>query len=196
LSDCSGADKLKPLPHRIAGNLALDLANTFSFRGSAREVDHLAAIDDLRRWAAAAGLVEDGWSPPAKEARSCLSAVHRLRIAVDAGGAAIAHDAEPPADALDTIREMAAECLARAKLAGAPAHLSFTGTDRIIGPIVWAALDLLRGQELDRLKQCPPNDCRWLFIDRTKNGSRRWCDMATCGDRAKRRARKSATSRP
>lgn len=195
LSDCSRVNEPKPLLHRIAGNLALDLANTFSFRGTAREVDHLATIDDLRRWAAAAGLVDDGWSLPPKEARSFLATVHRLRIAVDAAGASIAHDAEPSADALATIRDMAAESLARATLAGAPAHLTFTGTDRIIGPIAWAAMDLLRGPELDRLKQCPPNDCHWLFVDRTKNGSRRWCEMATCGDKAKRRARKSATSR-
>ncbi|WP_244543970.1 CGNR zinc finger domain-containing protein [Bosea lupini] len=188
-------DEPKLLPHRIAGNLALDLANTFSFRGTACEVDHLAGIDDVQGWAAAAGLVDDGWSVPPTESRSFLATVHRLRIAVDVAGAAIADHAEPPADALATIRDIAAGSLARATLVGAPAHLSFTGTDRIIGPIAWAALDLLRGPELDRLKQCPSNDCQWLFIDRTKNGSRRWCEMATCGDKAKRRTRKAATSR-
>lgn len=70
-------------------------------------------------------------------------------------------------------------------------RLSFTGGDRIIGPVAWAALDLLRGSELDRLKQCPPHDCHWLFVDRTKNGSRRWCEMATFGERAKRGERKT-----
>lgn len=43
-------DDPKPFPHRIAGNPALDLANTLSFRGTAREVGHLATINDLRRW--------------------------------------------------------------------------------------------------------------------------------------------------
>lgn len=185
-------DEPAPLPHRIGGNLALDLANTFSFRGTAREVDHLATIDGLRRWAVAAGLIDDGWSLSAKKASPFLTTVHQLRGAIDAAGAAIANGAEPPADALTTIRDMAAVTLARATLAGAPTHLAFAGIDRILGPIAWAALDLLRGSELDRLKQCPPNDCHWLFVDRTKNGSRRWCEMATCGDRAKRRTRTSS----
>jgi len=76
--------------------------------------------------------------------------------------------------------------LAAASLVGTPVRLDFVRDDRIVGPIAWAALDLLRGDELGRLKQCPPEDCRWLFIDRTKNGSRRWCEMATCGNRAKK----------
>lgn len=179
----------KRVPHRIAGNLALDLANTVSFCGTAREVDHLATTEDLRRWAVAVGLVDKGWSTQAIKAGYLLAIVHRLRSAVDAAGAAIAHAADPPADALASIRDMAAESLARATLDGAPVRLSFTGGDRIIGPVAWAALDLLRGSELDRLKQCPSDDCRWLFVDRTKNRSRRWCEMTTCGDRAKRRAR-------
>lgn len=184
-------DEPKYFPPRIAGNLALDFANTFSFRGTAREVDHLATFDDLRRWATAIGLVVEGWSLPADKGAALLAIVHRLRNAVDAAGAAIAHGAEPPADALASIRDIVAESLARATLHDAPVHLSFTGGDRITGPIAWAALDLLRGSELDRLKLCPPDDCRWLFVDRTKNRSRRWCEMATCGDRAKRRARKT-----
>ena len=184
-------DQSVPLPHRIAGSLALDLANTFSFRGTAHEVDHLGTIKGLTRWAAAAGLIDDGWSLAPKEARPLLATVHHLRSAIAAAGAAIANGAEPPADALATIRDMAAESLARAILAGAPARLAFAGTDRILGPIAWAAFDLFRGSELDRLKQCPSDDCHWLFVDRTKNGSRRWCEMATCGDRAKRRTRTS-----
>ncbi|MBZ9813232.1 CGNR zinc finger domain-containing protein [Mesorhizobium sp. CA7] len=66
--------------------------------------------------------------------------------------------------------------------------LHFLGANRITGAIAWSALDLLRGDELSRLKQCPPHDCRWLFIDRTKNGSRRWCEMNSCGNRAKKQS--------
>lgn len=178
------------LPHRVAVNLALDLANTFSFRGTAREVDHLASVDGLLTWVRAAGLAH-GDVLPGEDANALLAAVHRLRAAVDVAGAAIAHLQPPPADALSTIRDMAADSLSRATLAGAPAVLSFGGADAVLGPLAWSALDLLRGDELGRLKQCPPEDCRWLFVDRTKNGSRRWCEMATCGDRAKRQGRAS-----
>ena len=67
----------------------------------------------------------------------------------------------------------------------------FLADGKIVGTVAWAALDLFRGDELSRLKQCPPDDCQWLFIDRTKNASRRWCDMGTCGNRAKKQAHRS-----
>jgi predicted RNA-binding Zn ribbon-like protein len=89
---------------------------------------------------------------------------------------------------LQVIRDFAASALRSAAISGAPAIFDFEGIDQIVGAIAWAALDLFRGDELSRLKQCPPDDCQWLFIDRTKNLSRRWCDMATCGNRAKKHA--------
>jgi predicted RNA-binding Zn ribbon-like protein len=104
-------------------------------------------------------------------------------------GAAIAGGAEPPAQGLAVIHDLAARTFAAASLTGAPAIIEFAHGDRIIGPLAWAAVDLLRSDELGRLKRCPPQDCRWLFIDRTKNRSRRWCEMATCGNRAKTRSR-------
>jgi predicted RNA-binding Zn ribbon-like protein len=178
-----------PLPDRIAGNLALDLANTISWRGTAREVDHLADADGILAWARAAGLIA-GFPLPASQREKLVGDVHRLRGAIDAAGAAIARGGAPPKRALVSIRDFAARSLADATLTGSPAALDFAGTERIIGPLAWAALDLLRGDELARLKQCPPDDCRWLFIDRTKNNSRRWCSMAACGDRAKKSAQR------
>ena len=54
-----------------------------------------------------------------------------------------------------------------------------------------SAAALLRDGPLDRLRQCPGPDgwCGWLFLDRSRNGSRRWCSMALCGNPAKMRAR-------
>ncbi len=42
--------------------------------------------------------------------------------------------------------------------------------------------------EWPRIKVCGSPDCRWAFVDGTRNRSRRWCDMAGCGNRAKNRA--------
>jgi predicted RNA-binding Zn ribbon-like protein len=47
----------------------------------------------------------------------------------------------------------------------------------------WSALSLLAGGELRRLRIC--GNCGWLFVDRSRNGSRLWCDMAVCGNRQK-----------
>jgi predicted RNA-binding Zn ribbon-like protein len=49
------------------------------------------------------------------------------------------------------------------------------------------ALDLLIADELPRLHACASGTCRWLFLDTSKNRTRRWCDMKTCGNRAKAR---------
>jgi predicted RNA-binding Zn ribbon-like protein len=180
----------RPLPHRIAGDLALDLANTVSWRGTEREVDHLADVDAILAWAQAAGLIDASFRVSRQRREGLIDDVHRLRAAINAAGAAVAHGRSPPDAALACIRDLAARSLAGASLTGAPAKFSFAPADRIVGPVAWAALDLFLNGELDRLKQCPPAECRWLFIDETKNRSRRWCDMGTCGNRAKvRRSR-------
>jgi predicted RNA-binding Zn ribbon-like protein len=174
------------LLNHVAGNLALDFANTFSWRGTARQIDHLGDVEAVLAWGSETGLIDRNFSVPKRMHASLMKEVHHLRHAIDEAGSTIAQGRSPGRAALGTIRDLAARSLARAKLTGAPARIVFSDDDRIIGPISWAALDLLRGNELSRLKQCPPHDCRWLFIDRTRNGSRRWCEMATCGDRAKK----------
>jgi predicted RNA-binding Zn ribbon-like protein len=174
----------------VGGNLALDLANTISWCGTAREYDHLANCDSILAWAQEVGLVPMDFSLPDDKVDGLAHEVRALRDAVTQAGAAVAQGRPPPTKALATIRDLAARSLAAASPSGAPIELGFADEDRITGPIAWAALDLFRSGELPRLKQCPAEACRWLFIDRTKNGSRRWCDMATCGNQAKaRRAR-------
>jgi len=76
--------------------------------------------------------------------------------------------------------------LGSAEMVGSPAQFRFRDPcDLIVGPVVLAAVDLLRDERLSRLKMCPRDECHWLFLDLTKNRSRRWCDMAACGNRAK-----------
>ncbi|MFC2077808.1 CGNR zinc finger domain-containing protein [Candidatus Bipolaricaulota bacterium] len=50
-----------------------------------------------------------------------------------------------------------------------------------------SAADLLVSDRRDHVRECASNDCNWLFIDTSRNHSRRWCDMANCGNRAKAR---------
>lgn len=174
------------LPHRVSGNLALDLANTISWRNTSREIDHLATFGDVLAWSTEVGLIGDDFVLAPSEQKMLYEQVLVLRRAIRTVGSAIAHDLNPSRTDLDVIRDGAALALRHASLSGTPCTLHFEGIYRVTGAIAWSALDLLRGNELSRLKQCPPDDCHWLFIDRTKNGSRRWCDMGTCGNRAKK----------
>ncbi len=57
---------------------------------------------------------------------------------------------------------------------------------RLLGPIAWSAAELLDSEDQRRLvRRCANATCGWLFLDLTKNHSRRWCDMGDCGSRAK-----------
>ena len=181
----------RPPLDRIGGNLALDLANTISWRGTARETDHLADAAAILAWVKSVGLMPRNFALSAVRRRAFEADVRGLRHAVMQAGEAIAGSKPPPKDGLAKIRDLAARSLASASLRGAPIEISFAHEDRIIGPLAWAALDLLRSDELDRLKRCPAENCRWLFLDRTKNRSRRWCDMATCGNQAKARTHRA-----
>jgi predicted RNA-binding Zn ribbon-like protein len=54
-------------------------------------------------------------------------------------------------------------------------------------PVALAAAELLASADLALVRECRSATCRWLFLDGSKNHSRRWCDMKTCGNRVKAR---------
>jgi len=67
--------------------------------------------------------------------------------------------------------------------------------DRLTDEAAISAVELFTSARLDRVRECQAPDCAWLFIDASRNGSRRWCDMSVCGNRAKvRRFRGRARS--
>lgn len=55
----------------------------------------------------------------------------------------------------------------------------------VLGPVVWRAVELLESGPIERVKECASEDCRWLFLDTSKNRSRQWCSMQSCGNVAK-----------
>jgi predicted RNA-binding Zn ribbon-like protein len=59
--------------------------------------------------------------------------------------------------------------------------------EEVMGAVARLAI---RG-ELERVKICPADDCLWAFYDESRNGSRQWCSMAVCGNRAKARAHRA-----
>ena len=63
-----------------------------------------------------------------------------------------------------------------------------TGVDAALGRVLAVVAAAMADGSWGRVKACRADDCRWAFIDRTRNGSRHWCDMRVCGNRAKARA--------
>jgi predicted RNA-binding Zn ribbon-like protein len=61
--------------------------------------------------------------------------------------------------------------------------------DSVLWPVIRSAAELLVSDEADRIRECGGSDCGWLYVDRSRNGFRRWCQMETCGTREKSRQR-------
>jgi predicted RNA-binding Zn ribbon-like protein len=191
------------------GDVALDLANTKSRRPTPEPREDLRAYEDLVEWGLQAGTIapSDAQALRAqaarrpRAARGALAGARDLREAIFEVFSAVAGDREIPQAALDRVNGALPAALARLRLerTGAGAAWSWTGgtdLDRVTWPVLRAAALLLTGPDLAHVRECAAPDCAWLFVDSSRNGTRRWCDMAVCGNREKarrfqRRARRS-----
>ena len=151
-----------------------------------------------------------------EEAERVISHARARRALIDAAFRPLSEGRQPPGEVLGELRDFAAEAIAQAELVpagGASARersalaaggfaWSWEHRDELespLWPIAHAALELLTEGPLDRIKTC--GRCRWLFLDTTKNHSRRWCSTEGCGTDekkeryvARRRARRAGSS--
>lgn len=122
-----------------------------------------------------------------KRAVSQRERIYRIFSTVAAGS--------DPAEAdLDSLKEAFGSSLRHASLRRTAAGFTWAwledgdGLSQLLQPIVHSAVALLLSPELDRVQRCGNHEqCGWLFVDRSKNRSRRWCSMQICGSRAKSR---------
>ncbi|PTM98825.1 CGNR zinc finger domain-containing protein [Mycoplana dimorpha] len=178
-------------PHRFAGGaLALDVANSVVLRcDPTRRIDRYGDVAAMDAFAAAANThcaERERTGPLIPVAADRRDAFIDLREAIDGHFRAEATNAGTPAG-LAVLLEAIADTLRHS--GGRPGALD-AETAR-------SALRLAVEAEPERLKICP--NCGWLFLDRSRNRSRAWCDMAVCGNRAKasrhyRRRREEARS--
>jgi predicted RNA-binding Zn ribbon-like protein len=191
-------------PFDLEGHLALDFCNTigdwraevlrerlFSFSRLVefgRETGALTAPD-------AAGLLEEASNQPESASAALAAALTARRrifvmLAAAAAGHAIARED------LDWLADAA-----RPHLGLAPRDEGYEwtsasgGLDAVLGAVLVSAANLVVSPDLASLRECGAGECSWLFFDRSRNNSRRWCSMASCGNRAKARrlqARKKA----
>lgn len=165
-------------PELIGGHLLVDLVNTVSWRlDGARRIDRLATQMDLADWCAAVGL-SPGDTP--------LEDVTRLREIAYRVLRPMARGERPAQADLDALRRLIVEAMTTAQ-PPAPdlVRLLDWQVDGLVGTLAMAAARLLERADLTRLRECQDDDCGWLFLDRSKNGSRRWCSSADCGNRAR-----------
>lgn len=125
-----------------------------------------------------------------REAKHVYRNAVELRSLVDAVFRPLAEGGSPSARVLLRLRDAEREALARASLepAGHTYRWSWSkerGLEAPLWPLAHAAAELLTGGPLERLKLCA--HCRWLFLDASRNRSRRWCSMEDCGTATKKR---------
>ncbi len=176
-------------------DLCLDFVNT---EGQERNgpPDHLEEPALFLEWAARReALSPDGqrlFAGASSAARTrFLSRARELREALyRLVGAAIREDEPEPADS-GLLERRLAHALGKLRLRSERGHYRWElgekrrRLDDLLCPVVLSAADLLRSPRLDRVKECRSDTCSWMFIDESRNRSRRWCDMADCGNRAK-----------
>ncbi|MFB6721804.1 CGNR zinc finger domain-containing protein [Kribbella sp. NPDC056345] len=159
-------------PELIGGHVALDLLNTVSWRlEPSRTVDRIATPEALATWCAAVGLSGDSTPERVASVRGTLYDV-LVPIARRTG----------PGDPRE-LQVLLTRALGRATPAGVR-PLDWVGAD-LVDELVLAGGRLLEREDLGRLRECQDDGCGWLFLDRSKNGSRRWCSSGDCGNRAR-----------
>ena len=181
------------------GNLALNFANTVSDRASANAREKLTDYNRVVFFGIDSGVLTRvdrlfalaGESPG--RGKSALQKAIQFREALyDIFSAVVEHRAIP-GNALALLNVMLMEAAEHGRLVYRDRRFVWEWMymdcylDSLLWPIARAAADLLMSEEIDSVRLCAAEDCGWLFVDRTKNRRRRWCDMKVCGNRVKAR---------
>jgi predicted RNA-binding Zn ribbon-like protein len=178
-------------------DLCFDFVNTLVWRGSA-PAESLHTIADLLDWLAAAsamperaiGELSKWFTAHPAQAATVFSTALEIRETLYRLLRAVA-TASPPARAdLRRLNNALNDTAPRATLEGADNRFGWRIEARptatgILAPVLWSAADIIVGTDAARVRQCDNDRCLWLFLDDSKNGTRRWCSMQACGNRAK-----------
>jgi predicted RNA-binding Zn ribbon-like protein len=173
--------------------------NTVDWRDDpVRRSDPLKSYSDLLHWARDAAAIPPGIAHklahaanrhPAAAQSSFLRAI-TVREALAAVLAAAVEHRQPPPEDLKRFNAALGESGGHLRLAASKDQFrldwdSDSSLDRVLWPVVRSAADLVTSTDLERLRICKGAGCGWLFLDTSRNRSRRWCNMAVCGNRAK-----------
>lgn len=193
-------------PIFVGGSPALDLVNTVNWTERGLERERLASYEDLVRWSELAGTI----TPEAarriratarrnpRGARFALARAHAVRDVLQRLFAAVAAGRLPDAEVLRQFNAMLAHAQGRlfvdqgSRTTGEPAFAwrwRGMGEDpaAMLWPVLRSAAELLTSADTARVRMCAGEDCGWMYVDRSRNGLRRWCEMRTCGNVAKAR---------
>ncbi|MQA89444.1 MAG: hypothetical protein GEU90_04305 [Gemmatimonas sp.] len=180
----------------VGGDISMELVNTASGRTGEQLKDKLRTYDDLVGWAERVGLLGPRRSARLRQvatenptkadetiarARSLREAIYRVFTTE-----------VPDVKDLEELGRTAAEAAVERRIerSGTDYVMVWPESDalqQLLWPVAISATELLLSADRSRVKECAGEGCSWLFVDLSRNRSRRWCDMRECGNRAKAR---------
>jgi predicted RNA-binding Zn ribbon-like protein len=186
----------------VGGALCLDFVNTVDPRHAPDRREYLDSYRALAAWGDQAGAIgtdqrgrlgEAATGDPA-EAGRVLDRAIGLREALYPLFRRAADGQPPDPGDLGVLQAELTRALSHLRVTWSPAGFArewesdSAVLDHVLWPVSWSAAELLAHGPLDRIRECPgQGNCGWVFLDLSKNASRRWCDMRVCGNRAKAR---------
>ena len=185
----------------LGGKTCLDFINTLDWRGRDQPVEYLNTFEDVIRWVAYVKIInpkeEKYFSKQAavniKKAEEALTVAIELRELLHKMFRDIQHGKRTQKEDLLRLNEFLHQAFSstaiRHSITGFELDAGVDPTDLtgLLNPIVWDAVNLLTTEDRLRIKSCADTVCGWMFFDISKNKSRQWCDMKSCGNRAKAR---------
>jgi len=187
-----------------AGALVLDFVNSASgrSRGAGRWEDSLPDVFATLSWLRSRGAVDEAGFrammriAAADDAASeaFMAVIRRLRGALERIFAAVIAGGRPDAADLEMLEACGVGGRTSSRLVWGSSGLARAQCEEVelvhgLRAVVESAEQLLSAQRFARVKVCASSTCHWLFLDSSKNGSRRWCRMEVCGNREKGRRR-------
>jgi predicted RNA-binding Zn ribbon-like protein len=184
----------------LGGALCLDFANTVSWRGREEPKEWLTSYDDLVAWACRAHVVSEGTGRKLRraararpaDAAAALQRARELREAMYRAFSRQAGGHGPARGDLERIRAHYADAVGHATFAAQPETdrwmwLEDGGEDldQVTRAVARSGVELATSSDLARVRECQGEACGWLFLDQSRNRSRRWCSSADCGNRAR-----------
>jgi predicted RNA-binding Zn ribbon-like protein len=183
----------------VGGAPCLDFVNTVDWRGRDDPEESLTDYRDLIEWGRAAGVLDDGeeealliqgaLSP--RDAESVYLRGVELREAIYRIFRSVCEDSEPPGADIETLNRVLTEALGHTRLVSLGGVYTIDYDSKPSEYLLWrlaaSASELLMSEDVDRVKRCASEECGWLFLDLSRNRSRRWCRMEGCGNRMKAR---------
>lgn len=189
------------LKELLGKSLCLDFINTLSWRGRQEPKELLNTYQDLVTWSRHINILADKdvemltrkADKHPSEAKKAFSSAIELREAIYSIFSPIAKGTVLPKKDLSRFNKYLSRVMMSSQIIKTEDGFSWETSfdknklDWMLSPIIRSAAELLVSDEARKVKECGDKACRWLFLDSSRNQSRRWCAMKDCGNRAKAR---------